>query len=82
MIIEKKNPLFGRFGDFASGTVFSDFYDGNVQEVYMKMQAVIISRDGHADTICNVVNIETGEWTFINDDENIVPHINAKVVLE
>lgn len=82
MIIEKKKPLFGRFGDFTPGTVFGDYYDGDVKEIYMKMQGVIISKDGHADTICNAVDVETGEWTFFNDDENIIPYTSARIILE
>lgn len=82
MIIEKKNPLFGRFGDFASGTVFCDYYEGDVRETYMKMQEVRVCNDGHSQVICNAVNIESGEWTFFGDDESIVPYVNAKVVLE
>lgn len=82
MIIDKKKPLFGRFGDFVPGTVFGDYYDGDVHETYMKMQAVIISRDGLADPITNAVNIETGEWAFFGDDESIVPYTNARITLE
>lgn len=81
MIIEKKNPLFGRFGDFVPGTVFIERYEGCV-DVYIKMQAVIISKDGHADTFCNAVNLETGEWAWFDDSEEVTPYINAKVVLE
>ena len=81
MIIEKKNPLFGRFGDFVPGTVFIERYEGCV-DVYIKMQAVIISKGGQADTLCNAVNLETGEWAFFNDSEEVTPYINAKVVLE
>lgn len=81
MIIEKKNPLFGRFEDFVPGTVFIERYEGCV-DVYIKMQAVIISKGGQADTLCNAVNLETGEWAFFNDSEEVTPYINAKVVLE
>jgi hypothetical protein len=77
MIIEKKNPVFGRFGDLTPGTVFGDYYDGNVHEIYMKMQAVIIS-----EPISNAVDIETGEWTFFGDNENIVPYTSARIILE
>lgn len=82
MIIKKKKPLFGRFGDFAPGTVLGDYYDGDTHETYMKIEPVTIAKDGYADTICNVVNIETGDWGFFNDFEPVVPYINAKVVLE
>lgn len=82
MIIERKKPLFGRFGDFVPGTVFGDYYDGDVQEVYMKMQGVILCNDGHSQVVCNAVNIETGEWTFFDNDEEIIPYINAKITLE
>ena len=81
MIIEKKNPLFGRFGDFVPGTVFIERYEGCV-DVYIKMQAVIINTDGQADTFCNAVNLETGEWAYFDDSEEVTPYINAKVVLE
>ena len=81
MIIEKKKPLFGRFGDFTPGTVFIERYKGCV-DVYIKMQAVIISKGGQADTFCNAVNLETGEWAFFNDNKEVTPYINAKVVLE
>ena len=82
MIIERKQPLFGRFGDFVPGTVFCDYYEGDVRETYMKMQEVRVCNDGHSQVICNAVNIESGEWTFFNDDESIVPYTNTKVVLE
>lgn len=81
MIIEKKQPLFGRFGDFTPGTVFIEHYGGHA-DVYIKMQAVIVNRDGQADVFCNAVNLETGEWAFFGDSEEVDPCINAKVVLE
>ena len=82
MIIEKKKPLFGRFGDFCPGTVFGDYCNGDVQDVYMKMQDVRICNDGHSKVICNAVDIESGEWTFFDDDESIVPYINTRITLE
>lgn len=82
MIIETKKPLFGRFGDFTPGTVIADHADGRVTDVYMKMQAVIMSTGGQANTICNAVNMETGEWAFFDDDERVIPYINAKIILE
>ena len=82
MIIEKKKPLFGRFGDFTPGIVFCDYYEGDVRETYMKMQEVLVCNDGHSQVICNAVNIESGEWTFFDDDESIVPYINARITLE
>lgn len=81
MIIEKKEQLLGRFGDFTPGTVFCDFYGGRIQDTYMKMQAVIVGKDGHENTFCNAVNLETGEWAYFDDSEEVIPYINAKVVL-
>lgn len=82
MIIERKNPLFGRFGDFVIGTVIGDPLNDRYQEIYMKMQDVRINKDGHSEVICNAVNIGTGEWAFFNDDEEVVPYINARITLE
>lgn len=82
MIIEKKKPLFGRFGDFTPGIVFCDYYEGDVRETYMKTMDVCICNDGRSQVICNAVNIESGEWTFFGDDESIVPYINARITLE
>lgn len=81
MIIEKKKPLFSRFGDLVPGTVLTETYPGRT-DAYIKMQAVIIERNGQADTLCNAVNLETGEWAFFDDSEDVVPYINAKIVLE
>ena len=82
MTIEKKNPMFGRFGDLVPGTVFGDYYDGNVHEIYIKMQAIIVNRDVLSEPISNAVDIETGEWTFFGDNENVVPYISARIILE
>ena len=82
MIIDKKKPVFGLFGEICPGVVFSDYYDGDIRETYMKIQDVIISRDGLSGPICNAVDIETGEWTFFDEDEKIVPYYDAKITLE
>ena len=81
MIIERKKPLFGRFGDFVPGTVLAETYPGRT-DVYIKMQEVVIEQNGQAHTLCNAVNLKTGEWAFFDDCESVVPYINAKITLE
>lgn len=82
MIIERKTPWMQPFGDVAIGTVFGDLCEGNISSTYLKMQPVIMSRGGQADTICNAVDIETGEQAFFGNEENVIPFVNAKVILE